>query len=119
MPVGGCILGGQYPLVAVKTVAGAGQGLYSGTCTFIGLGQSSGAVAAKPLAGAGNGLYSGACKFLGFHSVAGKGIGLGLGLGLGAFGPLLLVGAGIAGGYLFFKGQKYLQKPQVKEGSAK
>lgn len=118
MPVGGCILGGQYPLVAAKTVAGAGQGGYSGTCTFIGLGRSSGVVA-KPLAGAGNGLYSGACKFLGFHSVAGKGIGLGLGLGLGAFGPLLLVGAGIAGGYLFFKGKKYLQKSSVKEGAAK
>jgi hypothetical protein len=39
------------------------------------------------------------CKSLG----SGKGLCLGLGLGLGLWGPIALVGIGIAGGYFYWK----------------
>jgi len=39
------------------------------------------------------------CKSLG----TGKGVCLGLGLGLGVWGPIALVGIGIAGGYYYWK----------------
>lgn len=80
MPAGGCIIG-QYPGLAVKPMAGAGQGLYPG-----------------------------ACKFIGYNAIAGKGMCLGLGTGLGFLGPLLLIGVGVAGGYFFFKGRRSVQK---------
>jgi hypothetical protein len=71
------------------------------------IGQNPGLVA-KPLAGVGQGLYPGACKFVGYNALVGKGLcmGLGLGTGMGILGPLLLIGAGIAGGYFFFKSKK-------------
>ncbi len=71
------------------------------------IGQNPG-LAVKPLAGVGQGLYPGACKFVGYNALAGKGIcmGLGLGTGMGILGPLLLIGAGIAGGYFYFKSRK-------------
>jgi len=73
---------------------------------------------------AGQGLYPGACKFVGYNSFAGKAVGagfgakgvcLGLGLGLGAWGPLLLIGAGIAGGYFFFRDRTPAVKLDAEE----
>jgi hypothetical protein len=86
MPIsGGCVIG-KYPgFAAAKQVAG--QVIQPGAWKFIGYNALAGKAAG---AGAGAGLGA-------------KGLCLGLGLGLGAWGPLLLIGAGIAGGYLFFK----------------
>lgn len=70
------------------------------------IGQNPG-LAAKPIAGIGQGLYPGACKFVGYNAMAGKGLCMGLGFaGMGIFGHLLLIGAGIAGGYFYFKSKK-------------
>lgn len=90
MPLRGCLLG-QYPGYAGP---GAGMGMTPGVY--------NGAVG-KPLAGVAKGLYPGACKFVGYSVLGGKGACLGLGLGLGILGPLLLIGAGVTAGYLFFK----------------
>ena len=83
MPLGRCMIG-QYPGVSATNQV-AGQGLYPGACKFLGYNSFAGKAAG---AGAGFGA---------------KGFCLGLGLGLGPWGPLLLIGAGIAGGYFFFK----------------
>ena len=57
-------------------------------------------------------VYPGACKFVGYNALAGqtagagfatKGMCLGLGVGLGAWGPLMLLGAAVVGGYLILK----------------
>ena len=73
-------------------------------------GQYPVGIAARPVAA--KAAYPGACKFVGYNALAGKtagagfaakGMCLGLGLGLGAWGPLLLLGAGIYGGYLLLK----------------
>lgn len=88
-------------------------------------GQYPGALAARPVAA--KAAYPGACKFVGYNAMAGKtagagfaakGMCLGLGLGLGAWGPLLLIGAGLVGGYLLFKNDtEATPGPAVSEGS--
>lgn len=75
------------------------------------LGQCPRLAAAKPAAIKTIG-FPGACKFVGLTGLgkaagagfAGKGMCLGLGLGLGAWGPLVLVGGGLIGGYFLWKG---------------
>jgi hypothetical protein len=48
------------------------------------------------------GYKAAACKTVG-TGMAGKGLCLGLGLGLGLWGPIALVGIGVAGGYFYWK----------------
>ncbi len=99
MPLGNCLLG-QYPGYAGPGAGmGMGPGVYNGA-------------AVKPLAGAAKGLYPGACKFVGYSAFAGKGACLGLGMGLGVLGPLLLIGAGVAAGYLIFQDRREIQREE-------
>ena len=48
------------------------------------------------------GCKAAACKTVG-TGVTGKGICLGLGLGMGVWGPIALVGIGVATGYFYYK----------------
>jgi len=80
---------------------------YLGPCVT---GKYAGVIATRPVVA--KAAYPGACKLVGYHVFAGKtagagfaakGMCLGLGLGLGILGPLLVVGAGIVGGYYLLK----------------
>jgi hypothetical protein len=58
----------------------------------------------------GPGVAPGICKFVGYnvgktagYGYVGHGMCLGLGLGLGVLGPILVIGAGVAGGYFLIE----------------
>ena len=72
------------------------------------IGRYPGFAATKPAAA--KAVYPGTCKFLGYNAFAGKTAGAGfaakgmcMGMGLGVLGPLLFIGAGVAGGYYILK----------------
>jgi hypothetical protein len=96
MPFTGPSIAGQCPALVHPAVTGPA---YRGACQFVGYNAFAGKAAGAGMAGAGFGSGAG----LGGAGLGAKGLCLGLGLGLGAWGPLLVVGAAFAGGYLLFK----------------
>ena len=85
MPFPGSYIAGQCPAFVQPAVTGT---VYRGACKFVGYNSLAGKAAGAGIGGAGLGT---------------KGLCLGLGLGLGAWGPAILLGVTILGGYLLFK----------------